>query len=99
MNFASFSNALVQLSQGIEAGSQGNEMARRRTRRPTAETRPAEARSQGQADALRAKGARRSMANLSDEDKQLAFDLHYAACLHAVEELSDTLNSCTPLYG
>lgn len=33
------------------------------------------------------------MADLSDEDKQLAFDLHYAACLHAVEELSDALNT------
>ena len=28
MNFASFSNALVQLSQGIEAGSQGERFAR-----------------------------------------------------------------------
>ena len=33
------------------------------------------------------------MADLSNEDKQLAFDLHYAACLHAVEDLSDALNT------
>lgn len=33
------------------------------------------------------------MADLSDEDKQLAFDLHYAACLHAVEDLSSALNN------
>ena len=32
------------------------------------------------------------MADLGDDDKRLAFDLHYAACLHAVEDLSDALN-------
>ena len=33
------------------------------------------------------------MAELSDEDKLLAFDLHYAACLHAVEDLTEALNA------
>ncbi|PZO58064.1 MAG: hypothetical protein DCF15_05880 [Phormidesmis priestleyi] len=36
------------------------------------------------------------MAELADEDKQLAFDLHYAACLHAVEDFTDALQT---LYG
>lgn len=38
------------------------------------------------------KGPRR-MPDLSDEDKLIAFDLHYAACLHALEDLSDALNT------
>lgn len=57
MNFASFSNALVQLSQGIEAGSQGERSHVAELADLQAELDRLKLEAKAKADALRAKGA------------------------------------------